>query len=394
MKKGIFGGWFKELASLIFIQTVQAFLLAIIMSIIVNALVGTDGNGSTYGAGLLTIIALSQFNKIEFLIKNIFGVTSQYGGSMDQGKGGLLGSMMALKMGKRVLDNAGKVVGGTGTAIKAGIQRHGITQQKKALMAENDLGDANALKDAALNEMGEQADKFIDNAATGAGLQAGANMVNGSSNTGGVGVSSSQIDQLISAVKDQTSALKSSQNDSSKDKAQAKLKALDDQMAQLKSKQFDGIKRVGSGLAETAGVIPGAAAGAIIGLGMGENVAKNAITGAGLGDLAGEKLNNAAFGAGRGVKNLYDITLSTGTDKITGQKKNPNSMRNVNKELKSTNAAITQAQKEQKVYNAVANSLKNANESGFMKNRTSQDRAKAVKKLQEINKKKFDASNM
>lgn len=394
MKKGIFGGWFKELASLIFTQTVQAFLLAIIMSIIVNALVGTDGNGSTYGAGLLAIIALSQFNKIELLIKNIFGVTSQYGGSMDQGKGGLLGSMMALKMGKRVLDNAGKVVGGTGTAIKAGIQRHGITQQKKALMAENDLGDANALKDAALNEMGEQADKFIDNAATGAGLQAGANMVNGSSNTGGVGVSSSQIDQLISAVKDQTSALKSSQNDSSKDKAQAKLKALDDQMAQLKSKQFDGIKRVGSGLAETAGVIPGAAAGAIIGLGMGENVAKNAITGAGLGDLAGEKLNNAAFGAGRGVKNLYDITLSTGTDKITGQKKNPNSMRNVNKELKSTNAAITQAQKEQKVYNAVANSLKNANESGFMKNRTSQDRAKAVKKLQEINKKKFDASNM
>lgn len=394
MKKGIFGGWFKELASLIFTQTVQAFLLAIIMSIIVNALVGTDGNGSTYGAGLLAIIALSQFNKIELLIKNIFGVTSQYGGSMDQGKGGLLGSMMALKMGKRVLDNAGKVVGGTGTAIKAGIQRHGITQQKKALMAENDLGDANALKDAALNEMGEQADKFIDNAATGAGLQAGANMVNGSSNTGGVGVSSSQIDQLISAVKDQTSALKSSQNDSSKDKAQAKLKALDDQMAQLKSKQFDGIKRVGSGLAETAGVIPGAAAGAIIGLGMGENVAKNAVTGAGLGDLAGEKLNNAAFGAGRGVKNLYDITLSTGTDKITGQKKNPNSMRNVNKELKSTNAAITQAQKEQKVYNAVANSLKNANESGFMKNRTSQDRAKAVKKLQEINKKKFDASNM
>lgn len=394
MKKGIFGGWFKELASLIFTQTVQAFLLAIIMSIIVNALVGTDGNGSTYGAGLLAIIALSQFNKIELLIKNIFGVTSQYGGSMDQGKGGLLGSMMALKMGKRVLDNAGKVVGGTGTAIKAGIQRHGITQQKKALMAENHLGDANALKDAALNEMGEQADKFIDNAATGAGLQAGANMVNGSSNTGGVGVSSSQIDQLISAVKDQTSALKSSQNDSSKDKAQAKLKALNDQMAQLKSKQFDGIKRVGSGLAETAGVIPGAAAGAIIGLGMGEKVAKNAITGAGLGDLAGEKLNNAAFGAGRGVKNLYDITRSTGTDKITGQKKNPNSMRNVNKELESTNAAITQAQKEQKVYNAVANSLKNANESGFMKNRTSQDRAKAVKKLQEINKKKFDASNM
>ena len=394
MKKGIFGGWFKELASLIFTQTVQAFLLAIIMSIIVNALVGTDGNGSTYGAGLLAIIALSQFNKIELLIKNIFGVTSQYGGGMDQGKGGLLGSMMALKMGKRVLDNAGKVVGGTGTAIKAGIQRHGITQQKKALMAEGDLGNANAIKDAALDEMGNQADKFIDNATTGAGLQAGANMVNGG-NSGGVGVSSSQIDQLISAVKDQTSALKSSQNDSSKDKAQAKLKALDDQMAQLKSKQFEGIKRVGSGLAETAGVIPGAAAGAIVGLGMGENVAKNAITGAGLGDLVGEKVNNAAFGAGRGVKNLYDITLSTGTDKITGQKKNPNSIKNINNDLKATNAAIAKAQKEANVYNSVTNSLKNAqNNKSYMKDSTSKQRARVVKKLNDNAKKQIDTFNM
>lgn len=397
MKKGIFGGWFKELASLIFTQTVQAFLLAIIMSIIVNALAGSsdeNSTGGTYGAGLLAIIALSQFGKIELLIKNIFGVTSQFGGSMQDGKGGLLGSLMALRFGKRILDNGAKVIGGAGTTIKTGIQRHGLTQQKKALMADEKLGDAEAIKDVALNEMGEQADKFIDNAATGAGLQAGANMVNGGGNTNGVGISSSQIDQLISAVKAQTDTLKSSQNEASKDKAQSKLKAIEDQMAQLKSKQFEGVKKMTSGIVETAGAIPGAAAGAIIGLGMGDDVAKNAITGAGIGDMVGEKVNSVTLGAGRGVKNLYDITLSTGTDKITGQKKNPNSIKNVNNELKATNAAISQAQKDTQIYNQVTETLKNANKSGFMKNRTSQDRAKTVKRLQENVKKKIDASNM
>ena len=66
------------------------------------------------------------------------------------------------------------------------------------------------------------ADKFIDNAQKGAGYAAGANMVNGGNSSGGVGISASQIDQLISAVKEQTSTLKSSQNEASKNKAQDK----------------------------------------------------------------------------------------------------------------------------------------------------------------------------
>lgn len=394
MKKGVFGGWFKELASLIFTQTVQAFLLAIIMSIIVNALAANSGTGGTYGAGLLAIIALSQFNKIELLIKNIFGVTSQYGGSMQDGKGGILGGLMALKMGKRVLDNGGKIISGAGTTIKTGIQRHGLTQQKKALMAEGNLDDANAIRDAALGEMTEQADKFIDNAQKGAGYAAGANMVNGGNSSGGVGISASQIDQLISAVKEQTSTLKSSQNEASKNKAQDKIKAIDDQINQLKGKQRDGIQKMASGVLETAAAIPGAAAGAIVGLGTGDNVVENTITGMGIGDIVGEKTVSGVRTVAGGAKDLYNITLSTKTDKITGQKVHPNSIKNVNEKLNNTNAAITQAKRDEAVYKSVTQSLKKANDSGFMKNRTSQDRAKAVKNLQEMAKKKIDASNM
>lgn len=391
MKKGVFGTWFKELASLIFTQTVQAFLLAIVMSIIVNALSSSTGDGATYGAGLLAIIALSQFGKIELLIKNIFGVTSQFGGSMHDGKGGLLAGAMALKFGKRVLDNGGKVISGAGTTIKTGIQRHGLTQQKKALMAEGNLDDANAVKDAALNEMNESADRFINGAVTGAGMKAGGAFDN---TGGGTGISSSQIDQLIAAVKEQTSTIKSSQNEASKDKAQEKLKAIDDQINQLKGKQRDGIQRMASGVVETAGAIPGAAAGAIVGLGMGDDAIRNAIIGAGIGDTVGEKVVSGTRTVAGGAKNLYNITLSSKTDKITGQKVHPDSIKNVNQKLDKTKAAISQAENDTRVYNQVKKTLESANKSGFMKNRTSQERANTVKKLQDNVKKKIDASNM
>lgn len=373
MKKGIFGGWFKELASLIFTQTVQAFLLAIIMSIIVNALVGTDGNGSTYGAGLLAIIALSQFNKIELLIKNIFGVTSQYGGGMDQGKGGLLASMMALKAGKKVLDNAPKTVAGIGNRIKSGKTIKSLEKQKEAL-------GAGGLADAAMDEMTEQADKFIDNAATGAGLQAGANMVNGGNSGGGVGISSSQIDQLISAVKEQTQTMKNQKLDGDKSSKADKMKELDDKIAEAKLQRRDSRRQIVSGITETAGAIAGGAvgatAGAIVSLGTGDDFGKTVAKGIGFGVGAGDSIGGAVPKNASRIDHFnYDV-------------------KKIDKGRKEAQQKIDTAKRDEAVYKSVTNSLKNANESGFMKNRTSQDRAKAVKKLQENTKKKIDISNM
>ena len=374
MKKGVFGTWFKELASLIFTQTVQAFLLAIIMSIIVNALSSSTSNGATYGAGLLAIIALSQFGKIELLIKNIFGVTSQFGGSMQDGRGGLLASVMALRAGKRVLDNAPKVVSGASNRIKASKTIKSLEKQKEALNA----GDISA---GAMNEMQQQADEFIDNAQTGAAMAAGARAFNGGNSSGnGVGISSSQIDQLIAAVKEQTSTIKSQKMDDDKNDKNSKMEDLDKKIREAQLKKRDSTRQIVSGVTETAGAIAGgtigAAAGAVYSLGTGDDFGQSVGQGIGFGVGAGDKVGGAIPRARSGIDHFkYDLN-------------------EIKIERDKAQQKIDNEEKNKKVYNQVTETLKNANKSGFMKNRTSQDRAKAVKRLQENAKKKIDASNM
>lgn len=380
MKKGIFGGWFKELASLIFTQTVQAFLLAIIMSIIVNALTANGGTGGTYGAGLLAIIALSQFNKIELLIKNIFGVGSQYGGDMQSGKGGLLGSMMALKMGKNLLDNGKKIADGKRQSKLAGRELANLQNEKKNLSLGNAADDAEMGAQDALNMMGDTADKFIGDAQTGAGYAAGANMVNGGNSNGGVGMSSSQVDQLISAVKEQTSTLKSQKADSDKKDLTAKLNELDKKILDAKNKQDAGKRLANSGRLENLGGFVAGGFGAMAGLAQGDNVVKNAITGAGMADRV------VSYGMERRQSKANYKNDMSKLDIDTGA---------INDSVQSTQNRINAAQRETAVYNAVTNSLKKAqkNES-YMKNSTSQQRSRVVKKLQENTKKKIDISNM
>lgn len=377
MKKGVFGSWFKELASLIFTQTVQAFLLAIIMSIIVNALSSSSGNGGTYGAGLLAIIALSQFGKIELLIKNIFGVTSQFGGSMQDGKGGLLGAAMALKMGKKVLDNGSKVVDGNRQKRLAKRELSSLTKERDSLQS---LEDADAASQAALGTMQESADKFIDDAQTGAGMAAGAQAVGGTSgSSGGVGMSSSQIDQLISAIKEQTTTIKSQKLDSDKSSVSDKKDALDKKILEAQNKMDAGKRLARSGKAEFVGDAVFGVGGAMVGLAQGEGVAKNAMIGAGIAD-------SAISGTSKRLQARADYKTNDAVITVDN--------RGVDRRVNENQAMTSKARKNEEVYNSVKNTLDNANKSGFMKNRTSQDRANAVKKLQENAKKKIDASNM
>ena len=115
MNKGIFSNWFRELATLIFTQAVQAFLLAIVMAIVVSAMSENSGGGNStnYAAGMLALIALSQFGKIELLVKQIFGVTSQFGGDMASGRSGFTAAkFLALRGAKRVMNNGQKIGSG------------------------------------------------------------------------------------------------------------------------------------------------------------------------------------------------------------------------------------------------------------------------------------------
>lgn len=305
MKKGIFGVWFKELATLIFTQTVQAFLLAIIMAIIVQALQSSSGVGSTYGAGLLAIIALSQFNKIEMLIKNIFGVTSQFNVGMDSGRAGLLGSLMLGKMAlsgaKKVGDNAGKMIGGTAGAIKSKKHTRALQAERLKLEAEGNAEDLTNQADALTGEIGAMSDEYIHNASIGAARAQGAQAVGGTGS--GVGISSSQIQELIGAVKEQTNEIKKGKLDGGKGDAKDKLKALDEQINESKEKTRQNRMKALSGLAETVVDLPAGALGVATGLAEGNayKAATYGLTAAGAADSVVSGAISGGYNAGKNV---------------------------------------------------------------------------------------------
>ena len=257
MKKGVFGSWFKELATLIFTQTVQAFLLAIVMTIIISASSQQPGKkkpeNPTYAAGLLAIVALSQFGKIEMLVKNIFGVTSQYGDpAMQNGKGGLLLGAMALRGAKKGLDNAGKIIGGARERGAANNRLKDLQNQRAMLGAD----EAALTEEGALNEMTSTASEVLGDMSTGATRAAGAQIageMGGVAGGGsGVGVPSSQIDSLIQAIRAQTDAIKSGGGSGSKaETIKDKQLALDQQIEQAKLDKKMAGRKIRSGIAET-----------------------------------------------------------------------------------------------------------------------------------------------
>ncbi len=318
MKKGIFGSWFKELSTLIFTQTIQAFLLAIVMSIVIMAMNnGGDGTDTNYAAGMLAIIALSQFGKIELLVKNIFGVTSQYGGDMASGRGMLTaGKMAALGMGKKVLDNGKKIKEGISGGIKAKNEIRSLKTQRAEALAEAEQSDkeqeniSNTTKylgGTTMYGVRKAGQGFTDN---GAGATGGAT-------AGGLG-SSAQISQLIAAVNNTTRAIQANgKSGGSGNSAKDKVKDIDQQIKEAEQKRKDSRRQLISGVAETAGAIQGAAIGATVGLGTGENVAAAAIGGAGAGDMV-------AGGVVRSVNTVVDaggaIKASSSQKKKIAQK--------------------------------------------------------------------------
>ncbi len=317
MKKGIFGSWFRELATLIFTQTVQAFLLAIVMAIVISAL-SSSGNGgdpnTNYAAGMLAIIALSQFGKIELLVKNIFGITSQFGDPAMGDKGNPLtaGKLIAMKAGSKLLDNGKKVVGG---AWKS----HVATRDIKNLNGQ--LGTAKELDEAKENEEKERiaTEKNKINNLGGTdpyGIQAasrqfesrnipGASLEGNGNGSGGLGIPSASLNQLIAAVNLNTQAVNSAAGKggvssggekpkSEADKVREKIKEAENRRSQAK-------REMASGVVETITAVPGTIIGAEIGLASAafngknpvDSMAQGAITGAGIGDSIGSKLVGA-----------------------------------------------------------------------------------------------------
>ena len=259
MGNSVFSRWFKEFATLVFTQTVQAFLLAIVMTIIVSCLAEADGNGSSANAaGLLCIIALASFNKIELLVKQIFGVTSQFGPSLDNGARSLMTAGLALRGAKKISDNAGKIMDGARDMKlgKAGMDAvNAGNGDKKAL---DSLNNSNGIDEETKEEVANQVQDQVVKLQT-------------------IG----DIGQLTEAI-----------NNLSKDMQRSNKSDMQSKAKEYEDKYNEGRMKMKTGISETIGAIGGMNAGAIYGMAKGENVMGNALAGAGIGDDLGASLSN------------------------------------------------------------------------------------------------------
>ncbi len=389
MKKGVLGSWFREIATLIFTQTIQAFLLAIVMTIVISAMSASStsnssGNsGTNYAAGMLAIIALSQFGKIEMLVKNIFGVTSQFGDpAMQNGKGALTaGGLLAMRGIKKVGDNAGKIIGGTAGAIKGQAQLRTLNRQKDALNAQM------AGADETLNGI-ENGGNLGTNLIAAQHLGETMSEMGPGGGSSNVGVTSSQIGQLIEAVNRQTQAVEKGQANAQKDKIADKMKELDKKIEETKASRNESLKKVGSGFAETAGAIVGGSAGAVYGLAQGDEIAKSTGIGIGIGDTAGSTAVNvvAKTGSGiaKGVRSVSNIAKGTTEyDKATND---------VIKSIRNKDGSLNE-----KVYNKFVDNLSNDKYKKQIISNKEKARASGLKRAEKVknsNIKGIDASNL
>lgn len=290
MLNGIFGKWLREFVTLVLTQTVQAFLLAIVMIIIISCLgnANSDAEGNQ-AAGLLAIIALASFGKIELLVKNIFGVTSQFGDpSLSGGARGLTaGTLLAMRGGKRLLDNGTKLVD----------SHRKISEAKKGLTS---LGPKPDLEDGVATSS--------TNSAIDSNLDAKNNVLNAAGEVAETSVKLqglqdlSSLNQAIDRLSKTMEKSNGSSNDAKREKYEAMLKEGKD------------MRR--SAIRENIAGTVGGMTGAIVGLAKGEDVLQTTLAGAGAGDAIG-----AGTAARKAQKIDYNNKMKKLQDNIEDMKK-------------------------------------------------------------------------
>lgn len=144
---GPLNAWIREFCELVFIQTLQAFIFALVISFVLNMMTVTMSNEVDQKTALsvICIVALTSIFKVEEIARRIFGfgpTKADHGNAVQSiGKG-----MMAFRMGKNLLDNGRKIVGGAGAFLGS----HGdkvkamkrYNKQLGALEADNKSGGA------------------------------------------------------------------------------------------------------------------------------------------------------------------------------------------------------------------------------------------------------------
>ena len=300
MQKGVFTTWIKELCALVFVQTIQAFILAIVLSIILSfhypekdpttGVATITSQDSVSALGVLCIVLLTSLTKMEQITKKIFGLES--GLLQNKPPHGLMASWLALKAAGRVLNNVPKMAGGIGNIIGAGTDKKKAEANKLSRLNRRGLAqNGNPLPAGAGSSgesggdggpQGEQADDaLLQQARQNANAQFGSNVGGGSIGGGASTASSSRT------------------TDKDREAYEKIMDKYDDEIAKAKERRRKGIESTITGAAETIGAgiggMTGLSVGAVSGLATGDldQIPKAMAYGIGAGDAAAENLTKA-----------------------------------------------------------------------------------------------------
>ena len=350
MQKGVFTTWIKELCALVFVQTIQAFILAIVLSIILTFIKNTgtsiSDQATVSSLGVLCIVLLTSLTKMEQITKKIFGLDS--GILQQKPPHGLAATMLALKSAGRIFNNIPKIASGIGAATfganldkkKANsralgkLQRRGLDMNGSALPGNDSEGAIQGSTGNAGNGVDydkarlEAAQKFNYDQAKKAkqagdmkgykqSMQLAANQRRALKN----------MDNSSTDIGSATSSAIRQATDKDRDNYLKIMDQLDDDLSKAKEKRRKGIETAVSGLMETAGAGAGAMAGLSIGAVSGlatndlDQIPKSMAYGIGVGDMAGESLTKAVSSVASGVKSRANVNKSL-NEQISVMEKN------------------------------------------------------------------------
>lgn len=326
-KNDAFSSWLKEFCILVFTQTIQAFIFAIIILLIIKANSNISNEGvsnqddSNAAVAFVGIIGLASIGKIEDLVKGMIGFKSNVHDSSMRGglKSFATGMAVASMVGKRVGTNVPNFAKGIKGAITSRndvakenkgyskkLTRMGITGETQADADNINVGNnpnsvqQNNESNKETNEREDQWNEWFKN--QGQESLVNAKGVNGVSGTNGVkgvnGVSG------INGIN-----IKS-------DKAKWRLEDMEDahnkRLSEIKDKRREGIKGAASSVLETGGALVGATAGLSAALATGDvgTMLKAAGVGATIGDAA----------TGAAVSSTSDLHNYLKNDRIKNKK--------------------------------------------------------------------------
>lgn len=325
-KGGPLSAWIREFTTLVFVQTVQAFIFAIIILLIMSAMEPptdtAEADDYNVGVGLMCVFALTSLFKVEEIVKKIFGLQATKADHSNAIKS-IAKTAFAVKLGKRVLDNGKKITGGVKQIADA---RKGSLKNKERYKEDlNDLGikDPNATKVEAQKDNTLLGDStrvatapmykgFDPNKSTllpdsGAAKSTNSRAIPTKDAAPGVDVSAPASNNV--STENSSGAKKSGEFDfvdnalNSNElnaKTQQKLRSLkrqyEDKEKEFKKQRRQGIESIAKGVVESGGALLGAPIAAVLGGADGnlDEALQGLVAGAGIGDSIGETVFNTA----------------------------------------------------------------------------------------------------